>query len=155
MKPVRARTLVLPLIAALVASSAMAGEIYQWVDENGVVNFSQTLPGPKAGAVNVLVLEQPGPPSDASTEDIYDVEGQRERMQALRDEMEERREARRERARQQPQVIYREPAGYAAPWYWGWPGYARPPARPPSKPRPPAPEPYETSTLRPLGRAGG
>jgi hypothetical protein len=146
--------------AALVAFTgpATAQEVYRWVDEDGVVNFSDTVPGAAAGDVDTLQLEDTGPRDYDPEEDLYNVAEQAERMQTLRQEMAEAREARRERRQEttrQPAVQYPQGVRYGYPY--GYPAYGRPPHRPPGKPpiggRPPRPEPYETSTLRPPEQA--
>ena len=136
---------------------AAAGEVYRWVDENGVVNFSDTAPGSAEtpAEVNRIELPDAAPRDHDPEQDIYNVAAQAERMQALRDEMEKEREARREqqrRAPQQPAAQY--PAGVNYGYPYSFPAYGRPPlrpGRPPARPpERPVPEPYESSTLRPL-----
>jgi hypothetical protein len=139
-------------LCAACAASARAGEIYRWVDENGVVNFSGTLPAGVDAGVDTVIVEDTTPTDYDPEADIYNVAAQAERMQALRDEMDAQREARRERsAAQQPSEPEREVVRYGYPYNYpfGFPQYPRPPARPP---RPPVPEPYVTSTLRPPGQ---
>ena len=153
------RLSILPIACSLgmfYAAPALAQEVYRWVDENGVVNFSDAAP-PAADAsanVNTVTLEDTTPKDYDPEADIYNVAGQAERMQALRDQMEKDREARREqqsRAPQQPAVPYERGASYGYPY--SFPAYGRPPYRPPAKPPSrPVPEPYETSTLRPPGQ---
>jgi hypothetical protein len=146
------------LSVLLLTSAAGAQEVYRWVDENGVVNFSDTAPRAADANVNTVILEDTAPSNYDPEEDIYNVAAQAERMQALREEMELEREARRARqqnAPQQPAVQYEDGVRYGYPYRY--PGYGRPPGRPPGKPpgggRPPRPEPYETTTLRPPGQA--
>jgi hypothetical protein len=159
MPPVRTSQLKIPalLVAAAAAiAPASAQEIYRWVDANGVVNFSDK--APPAAAADTVVVDDTRPSNYDPEEDIYNVAAQAERMQALREEMEQERAARRERqqsAPQQPAVQYEQGVRYGYPYLY--PGYGRPPHRPPGKPpgggRPPRPEPYETTTLRPPGQA--
>jgi len=145
----------LSLMAA--AATAVAGEVYRWVDENGVVNFSDTAPGDAETRVEVNRMELPdtAPKDHDLEEDIYNVAAQAERMQALRDEMEKEREARREQQRRAPQQSApRYPDGVTYGYPFSYPAYGRPPlgpGRPPARPpERPVPEPYDTSTLRPL-----
>lgn len=141
----------LSAILCLAASAPLAAtEVYHWVDENGVPNFSQNAPPGVTTAVSVLNVEDAPPPGYDPEEDRYDVARQAERMKAMREAMEERRKARdeyRRTAAAQPVVQYREPYGYARPLYWRPPYYPAPPVRP----EPPAPEPYRTATLAPPG----
>jgi hypothetical protein len=138
------------LLAIGAASDLRAVEVYTWVDENGVTHFSDTGPEDSAQPVRKLMLENPAP-ADVD-EDVFGVEAQAARMQALRETMEARRsaalEARRQAA-QQPVVQYVEQPGYGYPIF-SLPGYpARPPYRPPT--RPPRPEPYPSAPFKPLG----
>lgn len=156
MTPTRATILSSLLACGVVAVPAAAQEIYRWTDENGVVNFSDTAPVTDSRAVSTVTVEDTRPSDYDPEADIYNVAAQAERMQALREEMKNGREASLERQRnaapQQP-VQSAWSTGNAVPaWWWGQPGYGRPP-RPPQPPERPTPEPYPTSTLRPPGQA--
>ena len=140
----------------LLAGTVTAQEVYRWVDENGVVNFSDTAPAAATtrADVNTLTLEDTTPSDYDPEQDIYNVAAQAERIQALRDQMEQDRENRRQQQRgtaPQPAAQYQRGVNYGFPY--GYPAYPRPPMRPPAKPPGrPIPEPYETSTLRPPGQ---
>jgi len=145
----------LPILAC--GSPASAQEVYRWVDEKGVVNFSDTAPRSAHEDIDTLRLEDTAPTDYDPSEDRYHVAAQAERMRALREEMEKQREQRRERLRSMPpQPPEQYPQGVRYGYPYGYPAYGRPPARPPSRPpvgpRPPRPEPYETSTFRPPGQ---
>jgi hypothetical protein len=150
--------IILIALGGFLLNGAAAQEVYRWVDENGVVNFSDTMPqaadASASANVNTVTLEDTTPKDYDPEADIYNVTAQAERMQALRDQMEKDREARREqqsRAPQQPAVQYERGVSYGYPY--SFPAYGRPPYRPPAKPPSrPVPEPYETSTLRPPGQ---
>jgi len=140
-------------IMLLGAAPVAAQEIYRWVDANGTVNFSDTAPGAESAGISTVVLEETRPADYDPETDIYDVAGQAERMQSMREEMAREREARRERnqtAAHTESPSFDGSAQYGYPV--GYPLYPRPPMRPPSRPQPPRPEPYETSTLRPPGQ---
>jgi len=142
------------LLAALAAITASATEVYRWVDENGVVHFSQSAPHGKVSGVDLLVLDDT-PPDHDPDEDLYGVEAQAERMALLREEMAKKQELARERQRnaaQQPVAPYQQPYDYPASGYWGYP---RPPyrPRPPQRPDRPVVAPYPTDELKPPGRA--
>jgi len=129
--------------------SATAQEVYRWVDENGVVNFSDTAPA-AAADLNTVDLEDTTPRNYDPEEDLYNVAAQAERMQALREQMEKDREARRQQqasAAKQPVPQYPRGVNYGYPY--GYPVRPRPPIEPPIEPPRPVPEPYETSTLVP------
>lgn len=142
----------------MLASPLAAQEIYRWVDENGVVNFSDTSPTGRIEGVSTVDLEEPAPPHQDPEQDLYNIAATAERTQALRDAMAADREARRERQREsatQQAPSYPQASSYALPpWWWDRPGYGRPPQRPPMRPEPPVPEPYPTATLKPPGQGG-
>jgi hypothetical protein len=147
MKPMK-RTLF--LLAFLASSPVYATEIYRWVDENGVANFSSTAPHGAVDGLSTMELEDSTPPDYDPEEDRYGVQAQAERMAALREDMANKREDARERqnrtSRQQP-VQYRDPYRYGYPLLGSPPYYPRPPVRP----EPPISVPYETVTFRPPG----
>lgn len=141
----------LALLAMMASSTAAAYEIYHWLDENGVPNFSQEQPDGKIPGVSKLNLVDSTPPDYDPDEDRYGIEVQAERMKALREEMDQRRDVTRERERnaaQQQVVQYREPYRSYSHGIWFPPIYPRPPL----KPVPPIEVPYPTSTLRPPGQ---
>lgn len=141
----------LALLAMMASSTAAAYEIYHWLDENGVPNFSQEQPDGKIPGVSKLNLVDTTPPDYDPDEDRYGIEVQAERMKALREEMDQRRDVTRERERnaaQQQVVQYREPYRSYSHGIWFPPIYPRPPL----KPVPPIEVPYPTSTLRPPGQ---
>lgn len=133
--------------------AAWAQEVYRWVDGNGVVNYSDTAPRAVLEHIDTLRLEDTAPTDYDPSEDRYHVAAQAQRMQALREAMEKQREQRRESLRSTPaQTPQQYPQGARHGYPYGYPVYPRPPSRPPVGPRPPVPELYETSTLRPPGR---
>ena len=149
--------IILVLLVMIASTAALAGEIYHWVDENGVQNFSQRPPDGKVSGVSQMNLVDTTPEDYDPDEDRYGVEEQAERMAALREKMEQEREDARERERnaaQQQAVQYREPyrrysnGVWLPPIYPGAPIYPRPPV----KPEHPIEVPYPTATLRPPGR---
>ena len=130
------------LLTVGLVTPAVATELYRWVDENGVTHFSQMPPDAIVTGVSQQTLGDTRPSDYDPDQDIYGVEAWAEHMQQLRDEKEERRQARLERKRrtqeQQPAVQYREREYYGYPVYRpGW-GYPVPPLRPtPPIARPP------------------
>ena len=145
-----------------------AQEIYRWVDDQGVVHFSDTAPAAASGEVSTLTLQDTTPANYDPEQDIYNLEATAQRMQALRDELAAEREARRERAATQPPVVAQYPEqphyGYADDYLYGYPplyprppgGHpGRPPGGPPHRPPPGAEPPVDdTSTWRPPGQPG-
>jgi hypothetical protein len=136
-----------PIVAAIFLLAIAAGmplhaaEIYKWVDENGVVHFSDNPPPPENQAAEKIAVEDSRPSDWDPEQDIYGVEEQAARMQAMREDMETKRQDRLERQRQQaamqPQPQPREQERYGYPIYWNnniWP-------RPPVRPQPPIARP--------------
>jgi len=128
------------VLAVLLVAPAVAEEVYKWVDENGVTHFSQMPPDQPVSGVSQQVLRDTRPSDYDPEQDIYGVEAQAKRMQQLRDEKKERRQARldRERQAQKQQVIqYKTEEFYGYPIYR--PGWGNP--RPPMRPLPPVARP--------------
>jgi hypothetical protein len=148
----RTSTVISLVLLAMIASTATAAnEIYSWIDENGVQNFSQRPPDGKIPGVSRLNLVDTTPEDYNPDEDRYGVQAQAERMDALREELEQQREDARERERNAaPQQIiqYREPVRSYSHGIWYPPVYPRPPVRPELPIEVPAPP----ATLRPPGR---
>ena len=141
----------LVLLAMIASTAAAANEIYSWIDENGVQNFSQKPPDGIIPGVSKLNLVDTTPEDYNPDEDRYGVQAQAERMDALREELEQQREDARERERnaaQQQVIQYREPVRSYSHGIWYPPVYPRPPLRPELPIEVPAPP----ATLRPPGR---
>ena len=149
----RTTTVIIWALLAMLASTTVAAfEIYHWLDENGVPNFSQKQPDGKIPGVSILNLADTTPPDYDPEDDRYGVQAQAERLSALREEMEQRRNAVRERQKNaalQQLVQYREPVRNYSHRYWYPPIYPRPS----HKPQPSIAVPYPTSTLEPPGRS--
>jgi hypothetical protein len=139
--------IILASLVIMAASTAAAQDIYHWVDENGVPNFSQERPPGSIQDFSELYLEDTTPIDYDPEQDIYGIEEQAERMQALREDMEKRRQENREREKyvvQQPVQQYRDPYQFYSRRLWYPPLYPKPPHRP----KPPIAVPYETATLQ-------
>ena len=140
--------IILASLTLLASSRVSAQEIFHWIDEDGVANFSQEQPAGEVPGLSKLFLEDTTPVDFDPEEDRFGIEEQAERMVALRAEMDQRRIANRERQQrviQQPvQQPYRDPYSFYSRPLW----YPPLQPRPPHRPRPPIAVPYETSTLR-------
>lgn len=159
--PTRANVMMQKRVAILIgllacgapAGPAAAQEIYRWTDEDGVVHFSDTAPGAKSGTVSTVTIEDTRSSDYDPEADLYNVAAQAERMQALRDEMQKKRDAREDRQRSAPPpqpVQATRSVGYGLPpWWWDRPDHGRPPK--PELPIEPPPERPPTSTLVPPG----
>jgi hypothetical protein len=138
------------LLAFMACQQALASEIYHWIDENGVANFSQLAPADRVKGVSKMALADSAPADHDPEEDLYDVKGQAERMAALWEERDKRREELREQQRKaapQKVVYIREPPRYTT-WPFGYPPYQRPPP----KPELPIERPMPSVPYRPPGQ---
>lgn len=152
------RSLLIAIILAgtLPAATAVARDYYRWVDDNGVVHFSEDAPAGEVEQLQKIKLDDP-PLTQPSRDDPFNIEATQERTQAYREDLNERRARARENrmeleriAAQQKVVHYHQQGSYVPAWYTR-PLRPRPPAaRPPERPRP---EPYESVPYRPPGGA--
>jgi hypothetical protein len=151
------RLLLVP--AVFFAVNADAGEIYRWVDEQGIVHFSDTMPADNS-KVESLYVGKTNPPDYDPSKDPYSITNQAERIGENWSRLEEERQARRDKRREE---LPREPV-YAYPPYdpyydrYRFPHY-RPGLRPPSSPgyRPPLQGPTvrrQVTALDTLGLSG-
>lgn len=134
--------ILLVFLCGLLASVVHATEVYRWVDENGVVHFSQTAPNEPGEEVDKLALQDTRTSDYDPDQDIYGVAAQAERMKALREDLDAKRQASLERQREaakQPVVQYRQPERYGYPIFWD--ARPRPPLRPVPLPGPVNPPP--------------
>ncbi len=92
-------------LCAAIALPAAAYEIYKWVDEDGVVHYSQWAPEDSDAEVAKLEFERTNPPGYDPAEDDYSIENQAERIgeqwRAIAEEKEAREEAERAAAIEQ------------------------------------------------------
>lgn len=145
-KPISIPLLIAAALAGLaVGNHVRADEVFHWVDENGVVHFSQWAPDDVAN-ISTVVVSGDNPPGYDPLEDPYSVRNQAERVnktwQALEERKEERLEKKRE-ARQSPGNYpappYYDPYAYRSPYAFYGPIYRpiRPPQQRPPHVRPP------------------
>ena len=150
------------LVALLAGIPAGATEIYRWVDEDGVVHFSDTKPADEE--VNVLYVGSTNPPGYEPAEDPYSIRNQADRINLtwsrLEDERDKRREVRREQAARRPLTVYAPYDPYDDAYHYSYyrPGF-RPPFRPPHRPdnRPVRPLPVirgQVTAMDELGLTG-
>jgi len=79
------------MVLTLGASAVEAREYYRWVDENGVVNFSEEVPPGDVDQLRKIILEDPQ--SDPGlADDPFNIDATAERTQAYRDDLWERRD---------------------------------------------------------------
>lgn len=152
--------LALGWVLAALSSPLAADEIYRWVDDAGVVHFSDQPPAARTDGLSTVEIEAPASRAHDPEADIFNIEATAARTQARREQLQEQRELRleqaRSRSRSAPQYP-EQPTGYSYGYPWGYPAGGRPPRpeRPPRPQPPPRPEPApdDTSTLRPPGQS--
>ena len=147
------------LATLTVVAHVEATEIYKWVDEEGVVHFSDTKPA-DAASVESLRVHQSNAPEYDPADDPYSIHNQAKRVgetwERLEKDREARREKRREEALRQPTYVYQP----YDPYYTGYRyPYFRPGIRPPMWPahRPVRPGPTirrQATALDALGLTG-
>jgi len=129
------RSAFVAIIATAFIASASASDIYRWVDEDGVVHFSDTAPA-DTDDVERLRVDVTNPPGYDPAEDPYSIRNQAARMgetwSRLEERREDRREKRREEAEWQPAAVFQSyhPYPYFRPGFFvpGRPGHR--PVRP-------------------------
>jgi len=121
---------VLLLLSAWTAI-ADASEIYQWTDEDGVVQFSDTIPEDGA-VVTTLRVQATNPPDYDPHEDPYSIRKQAERTNAIWTELEKAREEREEKRREEAERNLRYASAPYDPYlYYSRPAYFSHPGRHP------------------------
>jgi hypothetical protein len=145
------------ILLALLASAgpAVAGEIFHWVDEQGVKHYSQSPPETATEEVSTLEVDGSQPASYDPNEDRYNVAAQEAAMQEMRDKMAESRKNK-QKPPSDPQntvIYYPQEEQYDQllypPGFWNDRPH-RPGDRPrPPKPVQPLPQPNPPVTLRP------
>ena len=133
------------LLGLAVGNHARAADVFRWVDENGVVHFSQWAPDDVHNITTVTVSS--GNPRDYDpTDDPYSVRNQAARInetwQAIEEKIAERREKKREKKEETARYAvleYHEPYHYYASSFLHGPIYrpVRPPGHRPPYIRPP------------------
>ena len=129
------RLAVTTMVTIAFVSYADAADIFRWVDDDGVVHFSDTAPSDDT-AVERLRVDEANSPDYDPADDPYSIRNQAERTGETWSRLEERREERREKrlkeAERQPVYVYQPYYPYRnyAPGYYvpGRPGHR--PVRP-------------------------
>ena len=121
------------LVVSLAADPAAATEIYQWIDDDGVIHFSD-MPPEDSRAVHSLNINASNPADYDPADDPYSIVNQAKRMNEKWSELEEEKE---KRAEERREAVHRAQRYYYAPGHDGWrysywPGYYAPvrPVRP-------------------------
>lgn len=99
-------------LACTLCAPALAMEVYQWTDENGVVHFSQWAPGDEVKGVETVSVDGGGQQDNgigiSETDDPQGYKEHREEMVALWAEIEARQEAERRQRERTPttEIVY-------------------------------------------------
>ena len=110
---------------------SFADEIFHWVDEDGVLHFSDWAPKNNGVEVSKLIVGNSNPPGYDPNEDQNSILGQAERMNERWAELKERQEERRkQRLELEEQQRRRYVPEYDYPYYNGSYLYYRPGHRP-------------------------
>jgi len=123
------------LLLTLASAVAPAAEVYRWVDDKGVVHFSDTLPEEAETEVDRLIVADRNPPGYDPAEDPNSVMNQAERVSERFAAIEKDR-AEREAKRQQEINIYLSDPNRQSPYLFGYRNIYRPPLFPPQFPPP-------------------
>lgn len=133
--------------------NAIAADVFTWKDDEGIVHFSQWAPD-EIGDIKRLTVHSTNPPGYEPEDDPYSIRNQAARTNETWTDLQERKEARLEKQREESQ--WSSPYDrsqydyYAANRYYESPGYfyapiyrpIRPPIRPPLRPPVHRPKPY-------------
>lgn len=126
----------------LIAEVSFCSEIFHWVDEDGVVTFSDWAPANAELEVSKVVVSESNPPGYDPEQDpnsiLVQADRTSERWEGLRELKEERREQRQEI---EGGTRYEAPVDYNDSYYSDYPYYYRP-VRPPAFVRP---KPFKTA----------
>jgi hypothetical protein len=119
------------LLALVIENAVFAGEIFHWVDEDGVLTFSDWAPDNSNVEVAKLVVSKSNPPGYDPNEDRNSILEQAERMNVrwtgLKEQQDERRKQRLELEEQQRRL---RPVDYDYSYYDDSYFYYRPVHRP-------------------------
>jgi hypothetical protein len=142
------------LVAVLSAPAATAQEVYRWVDESGVVHFSDKPPVSASTEVSTVAIQSAPASNSAAEADVFNLEATAARTQAHRDKLAEQRDnlAAQPAASSAP-IVQQQAQAVDYGYPYGYPAGPRPPR--PDRPVRPQPEPLpdDTATLRPLNRS--
>jgi hypothetical protein len=120
------------LIAGICASPSLAGEVFKWTDDEGVVHFSQWAPKHTAGVTTLITASSNAADYDPGS-DPYSIKNQAVRMNETWSKIEERKAERRKRREEAEERMARlQPPTYDYPSYPYnyWPIYRPPIHRP-------------------------
>jgi hypothetical protein len=119
------------LFVLITTKSSLGGEIFHWVDEDGVLNFSDWAPEDSSIEVSKLVVSKSNPPGYDPNEDQNSILEQAERTNDRWAESKEKKEERRKQQLEQKRIPqYVDYDYYEYPYYYR-PGYFFHPVRPP------------------------
>jgi len=121
------------------SSTAASTDIFKWVDEDGLVHFSDNPPA-NAEDVKTLHLNNSNPPDYDPADDPYSITNQSKRMNEKWTQLTKERGERAAERREQVELYAR----YAPSHYYGWRYGYRPGYYPPTYPVRPPPHQFRT-----------
>ena len=123
------------LTSLVLGNPALGGEIFHWVDEDGVLNFSDWAPADNNVEVAKLVVSNSNPPDYDPGEDQNSILEQAERMNERWSDLKERQDERRKQRLEQEELEQRRySVEYDYPYYNDSYFYYRPGYRPIHRP---------------------
>jgi hypothetical protein len=128
------------IVGAFLCGESHADEVFHWVDDNGVMHFSQWAPDDVEN-IATLAIQKTNPPDYSPQEDPYSIRNQAQRINETWAALEALREKRREKDRDENRQAtqYRPPADvdyrYVTPLVYYRPVH-RPDNRPGYRPKP-------------------
>jgi len=90
------KSIILLIVSAICAPPAAAVEIYKWVDDEGVIHFSDEQPVDATSNVSSFVIAASNPADYDPAADEYSIQNQASRINETYKKIEEKREARAE-----------------------------------------------------------
>jgi hypothetical protein len=142
------------LLAAAFSAPAAAQEVYRWVDESGVVHFSDKPPVAASTEVSTVAIQSAPASSTDIESDVYNLEATAARTQAHRDRLAEQRDNRvAQPDMPSPRAVDYQGQAVDDGFPYDYPVGPRPPR--PDRPIRPQPEPIadDAATLRPVKRS--
>jgi hypothetical protein len=111
------RILATLLIACICANPSLAGEVFKWTDDEGVVHFSQWAPKHTAGVTTLITASSNAADYDPGS-DPYSIQNQAVRMNETWSKIEARKAERRKRREEAEERMTRlQPPTYDYPAY--------------------------------------
>lgn len=132
------RRLLLTVLLPICVCPAFAGEVYRWVDEKGVIHYSDTMPQEGSADVETLVVTDRNPPGYDPATDPNNIMNQAARTNEKFAKIEKDREERAEKRQQEINIYLSEPNRRPLFLFGNRNPVFLPPFYPPQRPLPPS-----------------